>query len=370
MWMQNKPSMLMFVYNDLKTDARVQRSLNTLSQSFEITILSTGEAYDCNDVKNVILNSKKSGMLKYFDVIRQAISYGKSNIFQYLYLHDYYSCLLGLLIHKGHKTIYDAHELIIGTKEYPAEKREKFFGFFEKLLLPKVHLVICADNKRAELMQKYYGLGNKPFVVPNFSELPINMEFKLTPTMIEFFDDPRKTFVYAGALTSGRHIDSIILEISKLMEQYKLLIVGDGCERETLQEIARKCNGLKYLFTGSVPYKDLGALLTHCDVGYLSYPMTNLNNIYCAPNKIYEYASVDLPMICNDNPNLINIVGRSRIGLCVSNKGSDDCCNSIGDALARIDRDYGTYKENIQLFRQKNSWTLISKQYLAKVQSV
>lgn len=368
--MPNNPTMLMFVYNDLKTDARVQRSLDTLSQSFEITILSTGEKYEHNNVHNVVLQSKKTGMLKYFDVLKQAISYAGENKFEYLYLHDYYSCLLGLRWHKGHKTIYDAHELIIGTKEYPTDKREKFFGFLEKMLLPKAQLVICADEKRAELMQKHYGLKTPPFVVPNFSELPVNEKYDFTPEMIDFFNDPRKTFVYAGALTSGRHIDSIILETSKLTDLYKVLIVGDGGERGKLEELARKCKGLKYLFTGSVPYKDLGAILRRCDAGYLSYPMTNLNNIYCAPNKIYEYASVELPMVCNDNPNLINIVGRSQIGLCVSAEGGDDCCNTIEDALAAIDRDYDKYKENIRLFRLKNSWSLISKQYLAKVQSI
>ena len=363
-------SMLMFVYNDLKTDARVQRSLDTLSQAFEITIISTGEVYEHSNVHNVILKSKRRGSFKFFDIIKQANLYAKNKKFEYLYLHDYYSCLLGLWKYKGHKTIYDAHELIIGTKEYPVDKREKFFGFFEKLLLPKTQLVICADDKRAELMQKHYGLKNMPFTVPNFSELSINTRFQFTPEMIEFFKDPRKTFVYAGALTSGRHIDSIILETSKLSDRYKVLIIGDGGERENLQEIAGKCEGLKYLFTGSLPYKDLGALLSHCDVGYLSYPLTNLNNIYCAPNKIYEYASVELPMVCNDNPNLINIVGKNQIGLCVSDKGGDYCCNTIEAALTMIDRDYDKYKESIRLFQKKNSWSLISKQYLAKVQSI
>ena len=368
--MSDKPAMLMFVYNDLKTDARVQRSLDTLSQSFNITILSTGEAYEHAGIKNVILKSDKAGMRKYFEVLKKAVLYCRNNRFDYLYLHDYYSCLLGLLMHKGHKTIYDAHELIIGTKKYPADKREKFFGFFEKLLLPKTQLVVCADEKRAELMKCHYKLNTMPFVVPNYSELPIDTGFIFTPSMIEFFNDPRKTFVYAGALTSGRNIDSIILETSNLTEQYKVLIIGDGGEREKLEETARKCKGLKYLFTGSLPYKDLGALLSRCDVGYLSYPTTNLNNIYCAPNKIYEYASVELPMICNDNPNLVNTVSKNRIGLCVSDNNSDGCSKSIVDALAIIDRDYDAYKENIREFRQKNSWALISKQYLAKVQSI
>ncbi len=368
--MHKLPAMLMIVYNDLTTDARVQRSLDILSQGYDITIISTGEAYVHSGITNIILKSSKKGILRYIDFVRKSIRYGKRHEFQYVYLHDYYSCIPGLYLYKNHKTIYDAHELIISNKQYPSNKREKFFEFFENRLIRKIQLIICADAKRAEIMQRNYKLDDQPFVVPNYSELTVNEYQSLTPDIIHFFEDTRKTFVYAGALVSGRHIDMILLEAAKLVSQYKVLIIGDGGEKQHLESIASGCKGLKYLFTGSVPYKELGSILKRCNVGYLSYPLNNLNNIYCAPNKIYEYASVELPMICNDNPNLISIVGKNGIGVCVSDKGIDGCSRSIEEALTLIDHDYETYKKNIQIFRRENSWNLISQSYLAKVQSI
>ena len=368
--MIERPPMLMFVYNDLTTDARVQRSLDTLNQGFDITIISTGDPYDHDGIKNVVIKTSKTGMRKYFDIVRQVITYGKSHPFEYLYLHDYYSCIPGLILCKKHKTIYDAHELIIGTKQFPAPRREKFFGFFEKQIVDRVQLIICADRKRSEMMRDYYKLKETPYVVPNYSELPIDEEYSFSPNLTEFFKDKRKTLVYAGALTGGRNIEKIILSAAKLTDEYKVLIIGDGGEKPKLEKIASGCNNLKCFFTGSVPYKHLGSILKRCDVGYLSYPMTNLNNIYCAPNKIYEYASVELPMICNDNPNLISIVGTSRIGVCVSEAGREDCSRSIEEALALLSRDYDTYKNNIQTFRKENSWAVISKKYLSEVQNV
>ena len=360
----------MFVYNNLTTDARVQRSIDTLKHEFEITVLSIDDPYDCDGILNPILKSSKKGMLRFFDIARQAIAYGKNHQYEYLYLHDYYSCIPGLRLYKNHKTVYDAHELIIGTKQFPATKREKFFSFFEKLLINRVQLVISADEKRAELMKKYYKLEETPCVVPNYSELQIDEEYSLSPDVKEFFDDKRKTFVYAGVLTSGRNIEEIILRAANLADSYKVLIIGDGGEKARLEKIASECSGLKYLFTGNVPYKYLGNYLKRCDVGFLSYPLTNLNNIYCAPNKIYEYASVELPMVCNDNPNLISIVGGSKIGVCVSDKDIDGCSRSIEEALKLIERDYDTYKYNIQTFRKDNAWSLIREKYLSKVQSI
>lgn len=368
--MPNKPSMLMFVYNDLTTDARVQRSLETLASIFDITILSTGKPFEHDHIKNVTLNSTKTGMIKYFEVVRKAIHFGKNHEYQYLYLHDYYSCLVGLRLYRKHKTIYDAHELIISTKKYPAGKREKFFGFLEKHIVNKVQLVICAEDNRSIIMQKYYKLKQLPFVVPNYSELPMTDNCPLTTEMTEFFKDPRKTFVYAGALIEGRHIDSILKGAFELAEEYKVLIIGDGTARQKLEKIAKDCCGLKYLFTGSIPYKQLGAYLKKCDVGYLSYPITDLNNFYCAPNKIYEYASVELPMVCNDNPNLISIVARNGIGVCVSEIKAQDCVSSIKEALKIINRDYEKYKNNIHAFRRDNTWDKIKREYLAKVQSI
>lgn len=368
--MTEKPKMLMFVYNDLTTDARVQRSLDTLKQTFDITILSTGKPYEYIGIKNVVLSSSKTGMRKYFDIVRQVITYVNKHQSEYLYLHDYYSCIPGLRLYKRHKTIYDAHELIIGTNQYPVPRREKFFGFFERLIVDRVQLIICADEKRAEMMQDYYKLKHVPYVVPNYSELPIDEDYSFSPDLIEYFTDKRKTLVYAGALTGGRNIEKIILSAAQLTGEYKVLIVGDGGEKSKLEKIASECNRLKYKFTGSVPYKHLGSILKRCDVGYLSYPMTNLNNIYCAPNKIFEYASVELPMICNDNTNLISIVGASRIGVCVSDKGIDGCSRSIEEALALLHQDYDIYKKNIQTFRTEHSWALISEKYLSKVQSI
>lgn len=368
--MTDKRKMLMFVYNDLSTDSRVQRSIQTLAVKFHITVVSIGKPYVVEGVENVIISSKYRGMRKYFDTVIKFIKFSKKLEYDYLYLHDYYSCIPGLFLIKNKSSIYDAHELIIGSKEFPATKREEFFGFFEKKLLKKVQLVICADETRGTEMVKYYGLERTPYVVPNYSELEIDDSYKLDPAVSEFFLDKRKTIVYAGALAPGRNIDTVIHATIQKKQDYKLMIIGDGPDREHLEEVAKDARGLTYLFTGSIPYKNLGNLLKYCDVGYLSYPTTNLNNIYCAPNKIYEYASVELPMICNDNPNLISIVGKNGIGVCVSEKNEQGCVASMEEALAVIDSDYASFKKNIRSFRHNNSWLSISNDYLRIVETI
>ena len=40
--------------------------------------------------------------------------------------------------------------------------------------------------------------------------------------------------------------------------------------------------------------KEIIPLLSRCKLGFVGYPMEGLNNIYCSPNKIYEYPNVEL----------------------------------------------------------------------------
>ena len=42
--------------------------------------------------------------------------------------------------------------------------------------------------------------------------------------------------------------------------------------------------------------------LDSCHIGIISYPFTSYNNIYCAPNKIFEYAAMGLPFIATEQP--------------------------------------------------------------------
>lgn len=362
--------MLMFVYNDLSTDSRVQRSLSVLNRLFEITVICTGGAVDYPNVECIVIESENSGRMRYFDTILKTLSLMKSYKYDCLYLHDYYSCVLSLFVHRKKTVIYDAHELIVPDDNMPDNLRDKFFRVFEKRAVKIADLIIVANEQRGLLMSNYYHLRQPPFCVPNYSELPMDNGYSMSNELEQFFTSKKLTIVYAGALSYDREIDKLITEINNNQDFYKILIIGDGPAYNDLIRLASSCNGLDYLFMGSVPYCHLGTILSKCDIGFISYPKTNLNSIYCASNKIYEYASVKLPMLCNDNPSLKEVVGKNGIGLCVSDTTDAGCCGSIDEALKLINNNYAYYLTNIESFRSKNSWDTIATNYLREVDSI
>ena len=62
---------------------------------------------------------------------------------------------------------------------------------------------------------------------------------------------------------------------------------------------------------------------SHAHIGIAVYNastfggLSPLNAVYCAPNKIYEYAGFGIPTLGNNNPGLIYAIEASRAGECV-----------------------------------------------------
>lgn len=348
--------MLMFVYNDLSRDARVQRCADAISECFSLTVVSIG--------KNLIETEKyisisfeiksNSNIKRYFKFVIRLMSYAlQNNSYEIIYAHDFYSAIPALLIKSlltSRKMIYDAHELFIPFKSVMFSFRDYFFYFFERMAIKKADLVICAQENRGEIMKEYFHLEKLPLVIRNISILPTKeakMDETLQFTLEEFFKIDAVTIVYAGVLSKERKIDELIFSIDILGTGYKLLIIGNGEATANVTKAIASSKNKQILMCESVSYKDLASILIKCDIGYLSYPMEGINNIYCAPNKIFEYASANLPMVAPYNITVKSIFDNYDIGIC-----DNDIVSSIKKINERMDQ----YKSNLRFFLNKNSW--------------
>jgi len=360
--------MLMFVYNDLNTDARVQRAAGALSEIVELEVLSVGNEYSSSKYRTINIKALAcSNTIKYFVVLKKIVRYLKGKKYDILYAHDFSSALPALYMkcfNKCDKLIYDAHELFIPQNGIRFSLRDKFFYWFERKLIKKADLIICAQEKRGDIMVDHYGLKSKPVTIRNISKLPqtkLPLELELQKKCNDFFVKKGTTIVYAGAMIMDRKLDELISNVSKLGEGYKLLFVGGGSDKERLQNIAQKYPLMNCCFLGNVPYIHLSKMLKQCDIGYLYYPVDKLNNIYCASNKIYEYASINLPIVANENPTVQEIFDKCEIGI---------CSNNIQIAIETIVTDIDKYKSNCSIFDIKNSWEKESELLINAVKPV
>lgn len=357
-----KKKLIMYVYNDIITDARVQRAATAMSDIFDVTVISTksGKVIHDSEYKNILVGGRYRGAMDLLDSIISTFRLIRKERPDVIYCHDYYSAILAFLLiitrYSG-KIIYDAHELIIPENNHK-NNRLKFFYWFEKRIVKQTSLLICASEKRGEIMYEHYGLDKKPFVVPNISQLQINDENNdvknILASLRGFFGFPGSTIVYAGVVTSSRRINKLLDASIALSDKCKLLIIGNGDALQSLKDKAAKHSELKSAFTGAVPYNCLGSLLSRCDVGFLYYPSDTLNNKYCASNKIYEYASVGLPILSNDNPTIEEELKNGHIGIATDN---------LEQGLRELLHSKDLYKQHCLDFSLKNSWVKRATQF-------
>lgn len=79
----------------------------------------------------------------------------------------------------------------------------------------------------------------------------------------------------------------------------RLLIVGDGPQRELLQQLAVE-EGIDdlTLFTGSVPHEEIAAWIARMDIAVAPYD--DLQNFYFSPLKVYEYMAAGKAIVASN----------------------------------------------------------------------
>ena len=98
------------------------------------------------------------------------------------------------------------------------------------------------------------------------------------------------------------------------------------------------------------PYHLLVTAKAH--IGLLPYKSTNetirsaLNAVYCAPNKIYEYAKCGVPMLGSDMPGLMHPFALYNIGYICETQSKEE----IKKLILKIENNYSEMSENCKKF--------------------
>lgn len=124
-------------------------------------------------------------------------------------------------------------------------------------LLNKIKLfnaVGCRNESYADYVMKKLRLQTRPFIC--YSGVPDSIAEK-QKEIVNNIDFPASLdFIYVGRLVKYKNVDTVIkaLNIKYRNDNYKLHIVGDGAEKENLQNLAKKlgCES-KVIFYGQQP---------------------------------------------------------------------------------------------------------------------
>ena len=336
----------MTLYGPLETDARVLRSIDAaLAAGCNVTIITcnTTKAF-LKDKTYKIINMpyEALGALNYMRFCKDCLKWYlelKKDI-DVIYLHDYYSTAIGNILKPfaGKRSmVYDAHELILLTSGQKTCSRDKFFIWAERKLLNKVKLIIEANKERENIFRERYGVQHTTYV------LNVSKFHAVEPRT---YDPSNKVIVYQGKLTEERNL-SFFIKAMKSLPEVKLLMIGGGHDLPIYQKMVEEY-GLQHQvsFTGRLSNEDMMEKMKSCSIGIISYPFSNLNNIYCSPNKIFEYAAISLPFIATAQPFIKEVQDTYHIGRTYEYGNIE----SFKDNIEAIFEDYKSYNRNSAKF--------------------
>ncbi len=207
---------------------------------------------------------------------------------------------------------------------------------------------VVPEYSRANICCSWYGLKKLPYVIPNIPyvvsrqrNMPISDE--TARKLMEPLKDKR-IVLYQGHIDMDRTLSSVALALKELQDdRFCLVLMG--------RDHNGSVKGLKEIYPNTVHIPFVKAprhleITSHAHIAVLSYDRVSMNNLFCAPNKIYEYSCYGVPMIGNDIPGLRNTVEAYKMGICAAYEEIP----SVVDALRRVDRDYDTYQANANAF--------------------
>lgn len=165
-------------------------------------------------------------------------------------------------------------------------------------------------NRKCNTFKSVF-LGTELDTFDNYSKKPLNIEKNKNEIWI----------VYCGTLGASYNL-TIVFDALKLIQNspsnntIKFIILGDG-ERKNEFESYAKDNKIDCVFTGRLPYDDMCAWLSLCDIAV--NPITH-NASQSIINKHGDYASAGLPVInTQENKEYRQLIENYKMGFNCSN---------------------------------------------------
>lgn len=223
--------------------------------------------------------------------------------------------------------------------------RASFLGKKLCKIIKFAEVVLCCEKHRAMIMRAEYRLGETPYVIPNkLYEMSNIWPMDVEPIDILNKYERKTKILYQGIISQDRPLDKIAKAINNLNDDNIVFVIMGKCNKEYEKKI--KSLYKDTVFLGFIPAPQHLVVTEKCQIGIANYDLSSLNNVFCAPNKIYEYARFGLPMLTSENIGLTETVGAARAAECVNFENVE----SILVGLKKIIDNYDEYSKNAIVF--------------------
>lgn len=231
------------------------------------------------------------------------------------------------------------HRYVLGLLEL-YDRRKRYLRAL-KPFITRARRVVVPEPCRAAIFRVWYQLPYTPTVLPNkpysFAGKR-NMPVPPGPALDELNRiQGRKLLLYQARMVRMEAFDVARAINDYLGDEYVLGILGQIRDHSMFTELKNLYPDLVHV--DYIPPPDHLSVTSHAHIGFLIYNYESLNNVFCAPNKTWEYASLRLPMMCHELPMLSQQLEQYKAG--ETFRSGDP--RSVAEGIRRIDDDYDAY---------------------------
>lgn len=206
----------------------------------------------------------------------------------------------------------------------------------------KAIIVLSPDMKKNLLKKKID--SKKIAVIPNSSDL---VDFKYNKKLANKFFDKRPwlknkpILLYAGAHGVVNDL-SYAIKLSKALlnqnSEVKILLVGEGIEKEKLIKLAKKENvfNKSIFFEEQIPKKDIIEYFSAATM-IANFVIDVEMNWANSANKFFDGLAAGKPIYINHGGWMKDIISKYNCGLCMYGKNIDQAANELDKALSNKD---------------------------------
>lgn len=366
---ENKANVFLFLsFGIIENDGRsieLINSLNKVGKTIKLGITRDEKKvnYDTDSKYLFIGNKKYLSLINYIKFTFFSIStyFKHRKEIDVLFVDNFLSsipAMILIMIFRPKVVIQDRRELYF-SKEMK-NNSGKIMCYLEEKISKKANLVIVANKFRQKILDSFFEGKVSLFTYENIRFLPKNEnKFDYYEKKYQnIFKDDSRTLISTGGISFQRMVDKLISDFEKVKTPVKLILVGGGPKDDVnrLKKLINKGQkSMDIYLIDKVSMDELRFLIKKSDVGIVNYHQKDLNNLYCASGKVYEYLEEGKPIITTENIPLKEFCEVHEVGI---------ASNDFNKSIDLIFKDYSKFQKNVYL--KKGSFSpIINNESLA-----
>jgi len=252
-------------------------------------------------------------------------------------------------------------EAAMQGRPIPRTRRWRFKASLRMSMLRRAAAVVTVTERLREVVVSEYGVrSSRAFLVENGVDPGLFRPIDRVVAREILGLDPGPIVCFVGNLVGWQGIEVLLEAIKTLHDSVRVILVGDGPDRQQLVDHAKRLNVLARVeFIGSVPHDRVPLYIAASDVCVAPFTAQRNERSGVSPLKLYEYIACARPVVVTGIAGARELVESTGSGIVVP----PDDPGALGDAIHRMLQDptfIAAANRAGEIVRRERSWDSVA----------